>query len=131
MAQSVKHPTLDLGSGHDLTVPEFEPCIGPLADSVEPAWDSLSLHLPLLMFSPSLKINKLGKKVILLAESIFLSMRAVYLCVYMSLYMWALHTCAVHMCVCVSVGFCCCLPVFPRVMGSQMLRGRGTLRLWG
>ena len=31
VAQSVKHPTLDIGSGRDLTVV-----------SVEPAWDSLS-----------------------------------------------------------------------------------------
>ena len=28
MAQSVKRPTLDFGSGHDLTVCEFEPRIG-------------------------------------------------------------------------------------------------------
>ena len=27
VAQPVKHPTLDFGSGHDLTVGEFEPCI--------------------------------------------------------------------------------------------------------
>ena len=27
VAQSVKHPTLDLGSGHDLTVHGFELCI--------------------------------------------------------------------------------------------------------
>ena len=31
MAQSVKQPTLDFGSGHDLVVREFEPRIG--ADS--------------------------------------------------------------------------------------------------
>ena len=42
MAQSVKHPTLVFGSGHDLTVREFEPRIGLLADSVGRAWDSLS-----------------------------------------------------------------------------------------
>ena len=47
MAQSVKHPTLDFGSGHDLTVREFEPDVGICADSVEPAWDSLSPSLPL------------------------------------------------------------------------------------
>ena len=28
VAQSVKHPTLDFGSGHDLTVHEIKPCIG-------------------------------------------------------------------------------------------------------
>ena len=41
--QSVKHPTLDFGSGHDLTICGFEPHIGPRNDSEEPAWDSLSL----------------------------------------------------------------------------------------
>ena len=35
-------PTLGFGSGHDLMVCEFEPCIGVCAGSVEPAWDSLS-----------------------------------------------------------------------------------------
>ena len=45
MAQSVKRLTLDLGSGHDLSVREFEPRIGLWADSVEPAWDSVSLSL--------------------------------------------------------------------------------------
>ena len=42
-AQSVKHPTLDFGSGHDLRVREIEPHTGLHADSTEPAWDSLSL----------------------------------------------------------------------------------------
>ena len=40
VAQSVKRLTLGFGSGHDLTVREFEP-----HDSVEPDWDSLSLPL--------------------------------------------------------------------------------------
>ena len=31
----------------DLMVYGFEPCIGLCADSVEPAWDSLSLSLPI------------------------------------------------------------------------------------
>ena len=44
VAQSVKCPTLDLGSGHDLMVSEFEPRTGLCADSAEPAWDSLSPH---------------------------------------------------------------------------------------
>ena len=44
-------PTLDLGSGHDFTVREFEPCVGLCADGAEPAWDS-----PLFL---ALKINKL------------------------------------------------------------------------
>ena len=48
----LKHPTLDCGSGHDLTVGEFEPCIGDLHDRAEPAWDSLSLPL-----SPSLSLS--------------------------------------------------------------------------
>ena len=41
MAQSVKHPTLDFGSGHDCMVCGIEPCIGLCIDSREPAWDSL------------------------------------------------------------------------------------------
>ena len=45
-AQSVKRPTLDFGSGRDLTVREFEPRIGPCTDLAEPAWN-LSLSLPL------------------------------------------------------------------------------------
>ena len=47
VAQSVKCLTLDFGSGHDLTVHEIKPCIGLCTDSPEPAWDSLSLSLPL------------------------------------------------------------------------------------
>ena len=35
VAQSVKHPTLDFSSGHDLTVCELELRIGLCADSVE------------------------------------------------------------------------------------------------
>ena len=62
MAQAVKRPTLALGSGHNLMVLEFEPRAGLCADSVESAWDSLTLcpAPPLLMLSPflSLKINK-------------------------------------------------------------------------
>ena len=54
MAQLVKHPTLDFGSGHDLVVQEFELHIGLHADSAEPAWDILALL--------SLKINRLKKK---------------------------------------------------------------------
>ena len=54
VAQSVRRPTLDFGSGHDLTVRGFEP---------EPAWDSLSPDLSLLLPLPGahslgLKINK-------------------------------------------------------------------------
>ena len=55
-AQSVKHPTLDSGSGHDVTVCEIGPHVRLCADSVEPAWIlSLLLSLPLL---PSLFQNK-------------------------------------------------------------------------
>ena len=43
VAQLVEHPTLDFGSGHDLTVREFEPNIRLCAYRTEPAWDSLSL----------------------------------------------------------------------------------------
>ena len=62
VAQLVKLPTLDFGSGHDLTVHEFEPRIGLCADSVETAWDSLSPHClypsPARTLSLSLSLNK-------------------------------------------------------------------------
>ena len=41
-AQSVEHPTLDFGSGRDLTGGEIEPCVGLCIDTTESAWDSLS-----------------------------------------------------------------------------------------
>ena len=44
----VEHPTFDFGLGHPLMVCEFEPHIELCAGSVEPAWDSVSLSLPLL-----------------------------------------------------------------------------------
>ena len=53
--------TLDFSSGHDLMICEFEPCIRLCTDNVEPAWDSLSLSLPLphlCTCSLTLKINK-------------------------------------------------------------------------
>lgn len=37
VAQSVKRQTLDYGSGHDLTVREFEPWVRLCADGVDPA----------------------------------------------------------------------------------------------
>ena len=40
-----KHLALDLSSGHDLTVHEFESHVGLCADSTESAWDSLSPFL--------------------------------------------------------------------------------------
>ena len=61
VTQSVKSPTLDFGSGHDLTVHGFELHIGLCADNPEPVWGSFSSSLsarPLLTFSFSLKINK-------------------------------------------------------------------------
>ena len=61
MAQSVKGPTLDFGSGPDLAVCELEPRIGLCADSAKPAWDSLSLLLSLCPPAPlglSLSLSK-------------------------------------------------------------------------
>ena len=58
MAQSVKHLTLDFGSGHYLTIREFEPHVRLRADS---ACDSLSPSVSpprLCALSLSLKINK-------------------------------------------------------------------------
>ena len=50
VAQSVKRPTLDFGSGHDLTGCEFKPHISLCMDSVDPAWDSVSfLSVPPLL----------------------------------------------------------------------------------
>ena len=70
LAPSVRCPTLDFSSGHDLTVHEIEPHVRLCAGSTEPTWDSLSLSLsvsfslslsPLLTHSFSLKINKFQK----------------------------------------------------------------------
>ena len=54
VVQSVKHLTLDLGSGCDLMVSD-KPRVRLCTDSVEPAWDSLSLSL---CPSPALPQNK-------------------------------------------------------------------------
>ena len=62
VALSVECLTLDFGSGHDLTVHEFEPRVGLCADGAEPAWDSLSPYLSDPPQSLPLKINKLLKK---------------------------------------------------------------------
>ena len=64
VTQSVKCPTLDFSSGHDVTVHGFEPHVRLCADSAEPAWGSLSPSLsPSLPYSCCLslshKINKL------------------------------------------------------------------------
>ena len=45
VAQSIKHLTLDLGSGHVRTVLGTEPSFGLCADNMEPALDFLSPHL--------------------------------------------------------------------------------------
>ena len=45
VAQWAAHQILGSGSGHDLTVREFEPRVRLGKDSLEPAWDSLSLSL--------------------------------------------------------------------------------------
>ena len=63
VAQSVKHPTLGFGSGHDLPVRGIEPPVGLCPGSVEPAWDFPSLFLclcpcPAHAVSDSLKIRK-------------------------------------------------------------------------
>ena len=46
VAQSVEDLTLDFGSGHDLRVVGSSSTLG-TALNTEPAWDSLSLPLPL------------------------------------------------------------------------------------
>ena len=64
MAQSVEHLALDFGSGHDLMVRKFKPCIRLCADNMEPACDSLSPSLsvsPPLVLSFYLKIKKKDK----------------------------------------------------------------------
>ena len=43
---------LDFGSGQDLGVGEFKPCMGLSTDSTEPVWDSLSLPLSLSLSAP-------------------------------------------------------------------------------
>ena len=56
VAQWVERLTLHFSSCYELTVCEFESHVGLCADSVESAWDSFSLPLPLpYLFSPSLR----------------------------------------------------------------------------
>ena len=45
VAQSVEHPTIDFGSGHDLSILRSSPVLVPA--SVGSLLDILSLHLPL------------------------------------------------------------------------------------
>ena len=59
VAQLVKRPTLVFGSGHDLSVHEFESHVSLCSDSAEPAWDSpfLSLSLSLSLKKKKLTLN--------------------------------------------------------------------------
>ena len=57
MVQSVKDPTLDFGSGHDLMVPEFETYTWLGTISIELVWDCLSLS-PFLSAPPSLPLSQ-------------------------------------------------------------------------
>ena len=79
MAQLVKQPTLDFGSGHDLLVGHgIETHVQLCTDRAEPAWDSFSLSLPLppsLILLLSLKINKLKKKLVLHMVKIHISVK--------------------------------------------------------
>ena len=52
VAQSIKRLTLDFSLGHDLTLHEIEPRTRLCADSMDPAWDSLSPSLSLSAPSP-------------------------------------------------------------------------------
>lgn len=68
MAQMVKHPSLSISSGHDLTVHVIKLYVGLCANSMEPAGDSLSPSLsapPALESTLSLKINNKKKKLTL------------------------------------------------------------------
>ena len=61
VSQSVKRPTLDLCSGHDLMVHEFEPHVRLCTASAEPPWDPLSSSLcpsPACALSRSRSQNK-------------------------------------------------------------------------
>ena len=73
MAPSVKRPTLDFSSGHDLMGREMEPHTGLCADNTEHAWDSLTPTPPPppqqgrppdhLCPSPILSLSKINKQV--------------------------------------------------------------------
>ena len=57
VVQLVKHPALDFGSGHDLSVHEIEPHSGLCIDGAEPARGSLFL-CPSPDHTFSFKVNK-------------------------------------------------------------------------
>ena len=65
MAQSVKYPTLDFSSSHDLVVCGIERHVGLCADSAEPAGDSLclSVSLSLSPLSPLTRAHTLSLKI--------------------------------------------------------------------
>ena len=65
VAQLVKQPILDFGSGHDFRVPEIEPCIEPC---MEPAW---TLSLPLSVPFPHSCACSLSNKQILKTIYVF------------------------------------------------------------
>ena len=61
MSQSVKRLTLDLGSGHDLTIHDIKPLVGILSSSLSlpvPPARVHSWHANTFSLSLSLKINK-------------------------------------------------------------------------
>ena len=62
--QWVEGPALDFGSGQDLVAHGIKPPVWLCADGEEPAWDSLSLSLPLFLSLPlpSSKLINLEKK---------------------------------------------------------------------
>ena len=61
VAQSIERPALGFSSGHDLTVHEFKPRVGPHTDSAEPAWNSVSPSLSLPLSLPFLFSLSLAK----------------------------------------------------------------------
>ena len=80
VAQLVKHPTLDFGSGHDLTVFGFKPHVRLCTGSREPAWNSLSPLCPspyhVHMLTPSLSQIKLSKIRLLFSQVPFPFLKA-------------------------------------------------------
>ena len=59
VGQSVKHPTLDFGSGHDLTVHEFKPASGSML-TAQSLLGILSLSLSLSLSAPTLLLHTLS-----------------------------------------------------------------------